>query len=840
MGTESSPTKTFAFPPSTITAKLCSLRKEGVLIDSSISLHDDQFPCHSAVVSLFSELLQTKLFSSSKVDGLDLLFHLLPDSSLFFKVLGSFYGQSVSFSAQELPPLGVVASCLKYTHLYDFIFSLIASELNLKETFTFQLNHDVIVSNFRKFAPSDVSITYKEVHLQTNSLILVATSATFLNQFSTSFIDSNDRKITYESEFVGVEENIFEQFFNLFYSDSIKLNISTVLSFYQLSFYFQVPELLEACKTFLLTNTFTDLELLSLLNSANVRNQVHFVEEILNIFKNLSQPLKLDSLPLSVEILQRLFPIVDHWWLFQCLLETFKNQELNGEELNSILILIDIHQFDYNNLYTLIQPLFDEKSFESVLSQWSVDTFSNIKQLDKIPPHWFLWTFQAADRAKSDLEYFVVNFMKVVPFEFLHSFQGFSPSPLAFKLLSPSVTSDYSKFLAKSLVDSWRYFDWDVDVFHECVNGFDLKVTDPVAIFEIFAELKNDSKLCQFFQKYFADNALIVLTFQQVKFSDLSQQKKASDDTIQTLSNDKSELEKNVATLKQSNSQLSLTNSQYKEFFMFSVPFPFTFTNAGKTGRTGPSLEDCIGAYNHEYFKNIQNFNVIDGIQHWTVPLTGMYRIECAGARGGNNGYNTSTKPGKGAVMIGEFELKSGQIIKILVGQVGCDAQGNGNAAGGGGGGSFVVLNSSPLIVAGGGNGQNKSRWTTNGPNGRVDFTEGVGKGGRGSGGGGFALDGQNRTDGNSTGGKSFLNGGMGGQSDTNYSKRADGGFGGGGGARHEGGGGGGYTGGSVVPHAQFNNTYPSYGAGSFNSGLNPVNTSGSNDGDGFVKIHLL
>ncbi|KAL0242497.1 hypothetical protein GEMRC1_005060 [Eukaryota sp. GEM-RC1] len=218
-----------------------------------------------------------------------------------------------------------------------------------------------------------------------------------------------------------------------------------------------------------------------------------------------------------------------------------------------------------------------------------------------------------------------------------------------------------------------------------------------------------------------------------------------------------------------------------------------------------------------------------------------MYRIECAGARGGNNNYNTSTKPGKGAVMIGEFELKSGQIIKILVGQVGCDAQSSGSLrAGGGGGGSFVVLDSSPLIVAGGGNGQCKSDWKTNGPDGRVDFTEGVGKGEIGSGGGGFTLDGQNATSGNSTGGKSFLNGGMGGQSNTSYSKIAHGGFGGGGGAHYEGGGGGGYTGGSVVPHAQFNNTYPSHGAGSFNSGLNPVNTSGSNDGDGFVKIHLL
>ncbi|KAL0242609.1 hypothetical protein GEMRC1_005172 [Eukaryota sp. GEM-RC1] len=165
--------------------------------------------------------------------------------------------------------------------------------------------------------------------------------------------------------------------------------------------------------------------------------------------------------------------------------------------------------------------------------------------MEKIPPHWFLWTFQAADRAKSDLEYFVVNFMEVVPFEFLHSYQGFSPSPLAFKLLSPSVTADYSSFLAKSLVDSWRNFDWDVDVFHECVNGFDLKVTDPVAIFEIFSQIREDGRLCQFFQKYFADNALMVLKYQQDQIADLSsrknqknvKQKKSAQSRLSTLTN---------------------------------------------------------------------------------------------------------------------------------------------------------------------------------------------------------------------------------------------------------------------------------------------------------------
>ncbi|KAL0242990.1 hypothetical protein GEMRC1_005553 [Eukaryota sp. GEM-RC1] len=124
MRTVSSPTQTFTFPPFIITSKLWNLRKEGVLIDSSISLHDDEFPCHSAVISLFSELLKTKLFSSSKVDDLDLLFHLLPDSSLFFNVLDSFYGLPLKLTFQDIYATGVLATYLKYTNLSDFLATL--------------------------------------------------------------------------------------------------------------------------------------------------------------------------------------------------------------------------------------------------------------------------------------------------------------------------------------------------------------------------------------------------------------------------------------------------------------------------------------------------------------------------------------------------------------------------------------------------------------------------------------------------------------------------------------------------------------------------------------------
>ena len=57
-----------------------------------------------------------------------------------------------------------------------------------------------------------------------------------------------------------------------------------------------------------------------------------------------------------------------------------------------------------------------------------------------------------------------------------------------------------------------------------------------------------------------------------------------------------------------------------------------------------------------------------NGTQNWTVPATGTYTIEIAGARGGSNsGYSG----GKGSRMKGTFTLTSGTVIGIIVGQIG-------------------------------------------------------------------------------------------------------------------------------------------------------------------------
>jgi hypothetical protein len=238
------------------------------------------------------------------------------------------------------------------------------------------------------------------------------------------------------------------------------------------------------------------------------------------------------------------------------------------------------------------------------------------------------------------------------------------------------------------------------------------------------------------------------------------------------------------------------------------------------------------------------------GIQEWSVPAGGTYRIEVFGARGGGA---LDSNFGNGAQIVGEILLGIDEKLKILVGQMGGHA-----TSGSGGGGSFVVKvtgaepsDINPLIIAGGGGGvwKNESDLynshasiSTNGQGTSIPGGNN-GNGGNGnttngaSAGGGLFTNGTSGTYG--TFGYSFIEGGAGG----NTSSAVDcvGGFGGGGGTHGGtggGGGGGGYSGGAGGWHDL--NTGNGGGGGSYNSGTNQDNQTGVNDGHGKVIITYI
>lgn len=274
-----------------------------------------------------------------------------------------------------------------------------------------------------------------------------------------------------------------------------------------------------------------------------------------------------------------------------------------------------------------------------------------------------------------------------------------------------------------------------------------------------------------------------------------------------------------------------------------------TFTSLDANGREGP--KNTSGYKGSQLEGKVQ---LMAGIQIWSVPVTGLYRITAWGASGGNGTGASPRLGGRGARIKGHFKLNTGEKLKILVGQKGkCPSPPPQDSPGGGGGGTFVTKgNGSPLIVAGGGGGGAKFEsfnTSLNGDPGQVteNGTRHGGYGGQGgsrfpnssqiegSGGGGYRGDGQ--SSGTCAGGQSYLNGGNGGIS---FPGIADGGFGGGGASTSHPGGGGGYSGGGIESKEHVPTVTVAGGGGSYNGGIMQENTGGVQQGDGKVDIKLI
>jgi hypothetical protein len=296
---------------------------------------------------------------------------------------------------------------------------------------------------------------------------------------------------------------------------------------------------------------------------------------------------------------------------------------------------------------------------------------------------------------------------------------------------------------------------------------------------------------------------------------------------------------------------------------------PFTFTNAGATGRTGPSIGQMRSAYSPSWTDDGSFLSVTGsygGIQEWTVPQTGSYRIEAYGAKSewGARGGSSSYRGGYGARMRGDFTLTQGEIIRILVGQNGVNATHTQNTSqpgiGAGGGGTFVIRTpytntGSILVIAGGGGGGAQNSWTNRRGEGGNTGTSGTGGGsgnnnqsggsnGNGGnsqyagGGAGFIGNGANPSA-STDPSRSFTNGGQGGQGGRSHGgPEFYGGFGGGGGAGGlSSGGGGGYSGGGS---GAWSSEQDGGGGGSYNNGSNQSNTADTNNGHGKVIITPL
>ena len=282
---------------------------------------------------------------------------------------------------------------------------------------------------------------------------------------------------------------------------------------------------------------------------------------------------------------------------------------------------------------------------------------------------------------------------------------------------------------------------------------------------------------------------------------------------------------------------------------MFKTPKTstrFSFSSCGCKGQNFPTQEQVNEIYNEKGYE----VNVVNGIQEWIVPYSGIYTIEASGASGISNcsQYNG----GKGAFVKSKFALNKGSILYILVGQQG-EIPSNGFFGGSGGGASFIAkkdvtsdyylnpyrVNVKPLLIAAGGGGSGDCEDTggeKNGGDGQCQIKEegkGIAYQEGASGGAGFKTDAEIS--------KSFLNGGYGGNA-IGDSGISYGGFGGGGPSLDAGGGGGGYKGGDTGISTT-NDVGGTAGTGGFSflSGISPSCKTGYNaNNNGYVDIFIV
>jgi hypothetical protein len=288
----------------------------------------------------------------------------------------------------------------------------------------------------------------------------------------------------------------------------------------------------------------------------------------------------------------------------------------------------------------------------------------------------------------------------------------------------------------------------------------------------------------------------------------------------------------------------------------------FTFTNAGATGRSGPTLAQCKAAYSAAaWTQDINNFNMTtQGIQLWKVPASGSYTIICVGAKGGTG----ASVGGNGATIVSTFNLTKGDIYAICIGQSGLNGNNQNNAytdCGGGGGASVIYLvgSKTPLMIAGGGGGGGGTwvgRSTVSGASASVSINPNQSTGGGNqaslaSGGNGGSTQNGDKTYGAGAGGGWYTDGVGGGNGSTNGKALSqippeggikgdtsgDGGFGGGGGGRNViAGGGGGYNGGNC---GWDSGIITGGGGGSSYSAGSIISSSVTNSDNGYIKITL-
>ncbi|KAL0242911.1 hypothetical protein GEMRC1_005474 [Eukaryota sp. GEM-RC1] len=147
---------------------------------------------------------------------------------------------------------------------------------------------------------------------------------------------------------------------------------------------------------------------------------------------------------------------------------------------------------------------------------------------DKIPCEWFCWCFnyliRTFQQVSSFLDFFTSNFSTIVTVKSLQTTPSIVLIPEVFQSLSSNLPSEYTIFLLKSLIFSWKSSEvssfWSVEDFVSCLSALNID-SNPIEFLNPITPLCIDQRLQSFLNNYISINSVRVMSNQNQEILNL-------------------------------------------------------------------------------------------------------------------------------------------------------------------------------------------------------------------------------------------------------------------------------------------------------------------------------
>ncbi|KAL0217043.1 hypothetical protein RCL1_007526 [Eukaryota sp. TZLM3-RCL] len=550
---------------------LLSAQSTPIHTDFYVMVNEEQIPCHKAILSHSSKLLNSLIEKNQ--DSYDLPEGTEASLDDVVAIIRSFYGQELPVSEHNALPVFEVSKILASSELSTLAKTVITKV----SPSTFSIPLPSILSNLSFDQFKDHSVVYKDTTIKIHKFLLTSAVPYFQTKFSLNEIDqyTND-PISDFSQLLKVEENCFASFFKSLYDGEITVTTENIFDYNHLAFYFKLSEFEKFTKNFINTATPTVDWICPALVKADYSEDHQFVSLVREKLASISELHSAAPIAVDHEVIKILNQDVDVAWLFKSTVHSFlhysNNQSWTPVVFESLIEQLDLSKLDVDTIFDIITPLLDVDELFSWLAKFSIQNFSKFHV--SVPLSWFSWFISQCDSRKEFeiLDQISNTIELILPETRISNFENLTLNFETLHLFSQHSKSEHLiLWTIKSLIKSWKKSKLAIDQFSKILMIFDLQSTafDSVylALNEIFDDLKLRTLIFEFISLKVVPRLITEINTNQNLIKDVGE------NTITQIKSDVAQLreevvrvegesKKEVEALKEEHTKTSTTLSQ--------------------------------------------------------------------------------------------------------------------------------------------------------------------------------------------------------------------------------------------------------------------------------------